>query len=180
MTLDELVEEVTAWADSKGWWEPQCRANHEGADLLTSQEGDLCIWLCKVCGAHALDMGRPLEWQFPEVAYRNTGEDLMLCVTELAEALEELRNHKGEEQVYWQTPHGTFGSFESLGVDGEALELAAKGYKPEGFPVEVVDLLIRVLDLWGHRMPNLSLEEVFRLKMTYNATRPYRHGGKAS
>jgi NTP pyrophosphatase (non-canonical NTP hydrolase) len=49
--------------------------------------------------------------------------------------------------------------------------------KPEGFPVELADILIRVLDLAG-RM-DIDLDAVVAEKMRYNAGREYLHGKKA-
>jgi NTP pyrophosphatase (non-canonical NTP hydrolase) len=46
--------------------------------------------------------------------------------------------------------------------------------KPEGFPTELADIVIRVADLCGQL--NIDLDEVIRMKMTYNATRPHKHG----
>ena len=48
--------------------------------------------------------------------------------------------------------------------------------KPEGFPIELADILIRVFDLaeaW-----DIDLEAALQEKMAYNETRAYRHGGK--
>jgi hypothetical protein len=50
-------------------------------------------------------------------------------------------------------------------------------HKPEGFGIEIVDALIRCLDLL-HAL-GYSTEELMRMKHTYNETRPYRHGNKA-
>ena len=47
--------------------------------------------------------------------------------------------------------------------------------KPEGFPAELADLLIRVGDLAAALGIDLDFE--VRRKMAYNETRPYRHGG---
>lgn len=48
--------------------------------------------------------------------------------------------------------------------------------KPEGFGVELADVIIRVCDLAEHAGVNLGA--LVNLKMRYNATRPTRHGGK--
>ena len=49
--------------------------------------------------------------------------------------------------------------------------------KPEGFPVELADAVIRIADLFGFL--GVDMAGIIRLKMQYNATRPYRHGNKA-
>ena len=87
------------------------------------------------------------------VGARNVGEVLMLAVSELAEALEEWRDGHGLTEVY-----------------------AGAGGKPEGFPIELADVLIRVFDncaAWG-----IDIESALRAKMAYNLERSYRHGGK--
>lgn len=48
--------------------------------------------------------------------------------------------------------------------------------KPEGFAVELADCLIRILDTMERL--DVDVDECVKIKMTYNATRPHRHGGK--
>lgn len=82
---------------------------------------------------------------------REAGTTLMLVVSELAEALEELRNGKAMPAI-------------RFGPDG----------KPEGFTVELADAVIRLADLCGrYQLPLLS---ALRVKLAYNRTRPYKHG----
>lgn len=82
---------------------------------------------------------------------RNIGEQLMLVVTEVAEAMEDLRDGK------------------------MALSYDEKG-KPTGFPIEIADVMIRLFDLAGYL--RIDLEDAVETKMQYNHSRPYRHGGK--
>ena len=80
----------------------------------------------------------------------------MLIVSEASEALEELRRaHKDIAETFYY---------------------ASEPKKPEGFPSELADIVIRVFDLCGHL--GIDIEEVIKKKMEYNATRPYKHGGK--
>ena len=82
---------------------------------------------------------------------RNIGEQLMLVVTEVAEAMEDLRT----------------GAM-SLSYDENG--------KPIGFPIEIADVMIRIFDLAGYL--RIDLEDAVETKMQYNHSRPYRHGGK--
>lgn len=80
-----------------------------------------------------LDTEQPIE--------RNVGELLMLCVTELAEALEGDRKKLMDDKL----PHRSM------------------------FEVELADCIIRILDIAGGK--GLDLGGAFEEKMTYNANR---------
>lgn len=82
----------------------------------------------------------------------NIPEKLALIHSEISEALEDYRD--GHMQVTFAGPNN----------------------KPTGFPVELADAIIRILDLAAHM--DCDLQTVLELKMQYNKTRPYRHGGK--
>ena len=83
---------------------------------------------------------------------RSDGEMICLMHSELSEALEELRNGKAPSEVYF------------------------KDQKPEGVPIELADVVIRIFDFCG--LHNINLQSAIVTKMLYNQTRPYRHGGK--
>jgi len=74
-------------------------------------------------------------------------EVIAMVHSELSEALEEWRRQHAPDEVY------------------------EKDGKPEGVPIEMADVVIRVLD-WA------DLEEMMRIKHDYNTTRSRRHGGK--
>jgi NTP pyrophosphatase (non-canonical NTP hydrolase) len=84
-------------------------------------------------------------------------EKLMLIVSEIAEALEEYRDGKPLDLVYFADPKD-------------------EKSKPEGFGVELADAVIRILDLCGYLQ--IDMAELIALKHNYNLTRSYRHGGK--
>jgi hypothetical protein len=86
---------------------------------------------------------------------RSCGDFCALIHTEVSEVLEHFREH-GYANV-------------------KALDFDAKG-KPVGIPIELADIIIRVLDYAAHIGAPVG-EAVF-VKYLYNRTRPHRHGGK--
>lgn len=50
--------------------------------------------------------------------------------------------------------------------------------KPEGFFTELADVYIRLADLAEAMGYKGALEDAIAIKLKYNRTRPYRHGGK--
>lgn len=80
------------------------------------------------------------------------GELIALVHSELSEALEEHRNGRGFRGFYFE------------------------GEKPCGIPIELADAVIRIFDACGYY--GIDLEDAIQMKMSYNATRPKRHGGK--
>lgn len=85
---------------------------------------------------------------------RSFGDLIALCHSELSEALEEFRNGRGYTEIY----------------ANEGSE------KPEGIPIELADVIIRIGNMAGRY--GIDLETAVRIKMDYNRTRPHRHGGK--
>ena len=104
-------------------------------------------------------------------------ETTMLIVTELAEAVEEER--AGNADIYYRDTstneavliRDTFISSHGLVRTGPATSLPLK---PEGVDIELIDALIRLLDLLGSR--GVDVDELLKQKRAYNATRPARHG----
>ena len=87
---------------------------------------------------------------------RHIAVDIALMHSELSEALEECRksNHSINNIYY----------------------LSEEPEKPEGVAVELADLIIRVCESCEYH--TIPLELAIRVKLEYNKTRTYRHGGK--
>ena len=90
-------------------------------------------------------------------------EKMLLVVSEISEALEEFRNGRGLNEIYYP-------------ASGAAHREAGTIEKPEGIPIEIADAVIRLFDWCAAN--DVDLETALALKMAYNATRPHRHGGK--
>lgn len=84
---------------------------------------------------------------------RSFAEQVALFHSEISEALEEFRTEHEMTEIYYR-------------IDG----------KPEGIPIELADLFIRVSDTCGYY--GIDLEAAIKEKMVYNLNRPYRHGNK--
>lgn len=95
---------------------------------------------------------------------RNIPEMLCLMHSEVSEALEDYRKGRAVGLVYYHpTPDQVRG--------GEIVGLP----KPEGIPIEMADIVIRVMDFCGGF--GIHLAAAIELKLAYNRTRPDRHGG---
>jgi NTP pyrophosphatase (non-canonical NTP hydrolase) len=87
---------------------------------------------------------------------RSVGDVIALMHTELSEAFEEYRDGHDVTEIYHVLQDGA--------------------QKPEGFPIELADVLIRIADFVYHR--GIPLERALQEKLAFNKTRPYKHGGK--
>ena len=104
---------------------------------------------------------------------RKIPEILMLCVSELSEALEEYRD--GKPMEYTCCTGCQFNPHDKAEC-GEECSYARKQKKPEGIAVEMVDCIIRCLDYLAQE--GVDIDGVMDRKMEYNEGRPYKHGGK--
>lgn len=113
-------------------------------------------------------------WNTP----RPFGDNIALFHTELSEAYEDFRNHRGLTEVYYEND-GEGNTFSQEEVDRivDSEDFKAK-LKPCGIPIEIADLAIRLLHFCAQE--GINLDEMIELKMAYNQKRPYRHGGKAT
>ena len=85
---------------------------------------------------------------------RNLSEALCLIHSEVSEAMEELRVNDDPSHRYYRAEDG----------------------KPEGFVVELADVIIRIGDLVGGLNLVDELAQAIKDKMAFNATRPHMHG----
>lgn len=173
MSLNQLAEEIHGISREKGFW-PQNE-------------------YCKMT-----NMRHACHKDFCGSPGRDTGGVLMLIVTEVAEAQEELRDNPdpyapmGYEHTWFTngTPAGVY-HFPRLGRWGvqdekegtsreltheELVEMGADA-KPVGFASELADIIIRTLDMAGAY--GIDIERAVREKIVYNATRPAKHGRAA-
>lgn len=95
-------------------------------------------------------------WDSP----RDFGTICALLHSEVSEAFEEHRNGQPAERIYFGAPDSDHPG------------------KPEGIPIELADLVIRIADYCGYA--GISLEDAVQTKMDYNATRSFRHGNKTA
>lgn len=100
-------------------------------------------------------------------------EKIALMHSELSESLESWREGQtgGLKQIILRRPDG--------GVQDVTMAASVhidKDTKPDGALVELADVIIRILDVCGRF--NMDIATAVALKMRYNETRPFRHGGK--
>lgn len=101
-------------------------------------------------------------WPKSNEPQRNVGELLMLVTSELGEALDAHRINKHT------TPLGK-------GIINEKFE-DFKEHIKDTFEDEIADAVIRLLDLCGGL--GIDIEWHIKMKMKYNASRPFKHGKK--
>lgn len=111
------------------------------------------------------------------------GDWCMLKVTEIAEAYEDHRDGRSPTEIYWEDEQGNKLTWAETRViyngwrnDQSPREAEKPIFKPCGIPIEMIDTLYRVLHFCA--VYELDADELMEMKMAYNKTRPYRHGGK--
>lgn len=107
----------------------------------------------------------------PENSIEHVKEKLLLLHSEVSEATEDFRvaQSRGDlNNLKFKTSEGTLSY---VGTEGDGTPR-----KPVGFPSEMADIVIRVLDLCA--VLGIDLESAMIFKSRFNKTRPHRHGGK--
>lgn len=105
---------------------------------------------------------------------RTFGDLIALVHSEASEALEEHRDGHSPTEVYFPNAGG-YGPL-CANMNEAIVWAGSYGWKPEGIPAELADIIIRVLDICGHY--GIDIESALRTKTAYNQTRTYRHGEK--
>lgn len=100
------------------------------------------------------------------------GEDMALIHSEVSEALEDHRNGSPPTLVWYVDKRDgrRWSSEEYAAVPNRS------DFKPCGIPSEMADIMIRVLHFCGKH--GIDIENAIEEKMAYNASRPFKHGGK--
>lgn len=151
MTYTELQQKVYQTAKSHGFegQQPlQALASHEDLEAYG--------WLNVQAetNPHAAALVRFLDKVNAEMKALTIDRKLLLIVGEVVEAQEALRKGHRTGETYF-TPG-----------------LVAN--KPEGFPIELADAAIRIMDLSEDL--NIPLETYIINKDAFNVTRPFKHG----
>lgn len=147
--IHEMAERIHKNAVAHGFW-PDGRAEREALTSVSRLLGDRKV---------PQEQWAILEDLVRKAAGRNFGEMLSLIHSEGSEALEE---HRSENRPFFFVP-------QTYGPD-----------KPEGVLVELWDVIIRCLDTMFDiaEREGIDLDEVGEAKLTFNESRPHKHGRK--
>lgn len=100
---------------------------------------------------------------------------LALITTEVAEAIEEIRNGRAVDETWYKNPPLTAEKLAAVADDLRAGRVTVpKPLKPEGVPSELADIVIRAMDFAEEF--GIDLAAAVEEKISYNKTREYRHG----
>lgn len=107
---------------------------------------------------------------FWSLTNKTVGDIVALIHTEVSEVMEEYRKGHRNNYVYagdksWLDP--TEEEWDIIAT------LANNGIKPKGIPLELADIILRVLDFAEEE--GIDMDAAVAAKMLYNETRPYRH-----
>jgi NTP pyrophosphatase (non-canonical NTP hydrolase) len=104
---------------------------------------------------------------------------IFLVVTELSEALEELRAGHAVDHEYEQVqiPQSLVAEIGDVAKARQVYLDNGGRAKLEGVPIELADAMIRLLDIFEEI--GIDAEDVIRRKLAFNKTRGYKHGGRA-
>jgi hypothetical protein len=106
-------------------------------------------------------------WHEKEVSF---GDFISNCHAELSEAFE-IYKTKGSVAIPAFTPFEWMEHYSNGKVDMKTVVSV-----PSGIPIELADVIMRILDFCETH--GINMENTIDIKMEYNKTREYRHGGK--
>ncbi|UVF61044.1 MazG-like pyrophosphohydrolase [Arthrobacter phage Sakai] len=144
--------------------------------------------LQQICGDTAEAKGfhddRPFECEHVEMdegALANwQGNKLLLIVSEVVEAHDEIRNGRAADETYYPVPSPPASLVAEVGVEYACRlmndEHRNKPQKPEGVPSEIADAVIRCFDF--AYTEGFDLAGIIAEKLVYNASRERLHGKK--
>lgn len=165
LEMAELFERIGKANEEKGFHErgAQLLADYEAAGTHLAHSVDYAQSHDDINGTNAAAIELAQSDLAATVIALNTylGDRLMLIVSELVEAQDELRKGHSFEHTYYPT----------TGVP----QLL---HKPEGFISELADVFIRLADLAQELKIIERLVEMVDEKLIYNASRPRKHGKK--
>lgn len=156
--LNGLAHEIHAIAVGKGWWpeDPKSRNFAEVLALIHSEVSEVLEdWRD----------GKPID----QISYTLVGSlppEFPYAVTVVG---------KGEQYLVKPDTGGpvqTFTREQFLNL----LRIWKVPVKPDGIPIELADIIIRVLDVCAAH--DIDIQRAIAEKMDFNRTRPERHGGK--
>lgn len=101
---------------------------------------------------------------------KNIGELLMLCVSELSEALEAHRINKKANLPQFNKEMQD----DSIESSPDKFKIQFEKHIKNSFEDELADTVIRLFDL--SEGLGIDLEKHIRLKIEFNKLRPYKHG----
>lgn len=131
---------------------------------------DLDISVIRKLGERIYDIAFQHGWYDES---RTFGDRIALCHSELSEALEEHRNGHHMSEVYYK--HScALADWNETWLEKPSCTCTPK---PEGIPIELADTVIRILDMCAAE--NIDIVGALQVKVRFNNSRPYRHGGKA-
>ena len=145
--------------------EPRCEEDENGR--ATNSSSKVCVGLNdSAWRIHVAAKGKGFWDEEKEI-----GTLLMLCVSELAEALEAHRSDSIANITMYERERDANGSpDDNVGINPELFEKFVK----DTFEDEIADTIIRLLDLCGHY--KIDIEKHINYKLQYNKTRARKHG----
>lgn len=154
-SMTQWSEEIHQWACAKGWWSRQSDTIAAKLLLVHSEVSE---------AAEELRKARPCPHGSPEVDFDD------LCVRRFKYD----RIGLDVDLDYFRVRRF---KYDRSGLETEVPTIGEHIGKPVGFPSEIADTLIRLLDLCGRL--GLNPDAIVAEKMRYNWTRKERHGGKS-